>query len=73
MADDWIVGRKAIITFLAVPLGLSADPKAAWRKISRWKKRYQMTPLFHYLPSGTVYMIQGELSRWLEGITREIH
>jgi 5-methylcytosine-specific restriction endonuclease McrA len=45
--DDFIVGRKAIIDFLRVPLDLSPTAKTAWNKILRWRRNQGMEELFH--------------------------
>ncbi len=63
---DMIVGRKAIIEFLRVPLQLYEDETVAWRKINRWKQKYYLTRLIHHTPSGAPYIIPAEIRAWLD-------
>jgi hypothetical protein len=60
-----IVGRKSIIEYLRIPMNLHMDYIPAWRKIQRWRKEYKgFKKLFLYLPSGSVYIIRGEVEKF---------
>jgi hypothetical protein len=66
MSEDWVVGRKAIIEYLRVPLQLSIDSEIAWRKVRRWKRDYGMKELFHRTPGNSPYVIGSEVELWLK-------
>ncbi|OPY82484.1 MAG: hypothetical protein A4E65_00784 [Syntrophorhabdus sp. PtaU1.Bin153] len=65
MSEEMVVSRKAIIEYLRQPLSLPMNLAYAWRKIRRWKKRYNMRKLFHYLPNGQPYILISEFELWL--------
>lgn len=72
--DDFIVGRKAIITYLRGPLDLSPDSRTAWNKIMRWRKHQGMDKLFHRDITGRPFIIAGEVREWmLNASCRRVH
>lgn len=69
--DDFIVGRKAIIEFLRVPLDLSPTAKTAWNKILRWRRNQGMEELFHRDITGRPYIIGCEVKEWIARTDRQ--
>ena len=65
MTDEMIVGRKAIIKYLSVPLDLSSDPRTAWNKILRWRKHQGMEKVFHRDVTGRPFVIVTEIRKWI--------
>ncbi len=64
--DDIVTSRKGIIEYLRPLIGLSQDYEIAWNKIRRWKKKYGMSKIIHYLPSGQCMMSKAEFMRWIK-------
>jgi hypothetical protein len=64
--DDIVVSRKGIIAYLKPIIGLSEDQEIAWNKIRRWKKRYGMSKIIHYLPSGQCMISKAEFMKWIK-------
>ena len=67
MIDDMLVGRKAIIEFLRVPLDLSPNMRIAWNKVYRWRTQQGMDKVFHRDITGRPFIIKSEVIEWLMG------
>ncbi len=64
--NDIVTSRKGIIEYLRPIIGLSYDYETAWNKIRRWKKKYGMSKIMHYLPSGQCMISKTEFMRWIK-------